>query len=209
MPNPLYNPKRWEPLDAPIKNAPGARSPEKLLAIAAQFDVEVNPRYERTVSSTFCNIYAWDVTRAMGAELPHWIHDNGDIGTLGHDRETTCNSLIAWLENHGPRHGWTEVARGSSEAARRCRRTNCGLVAEPDRSSRAHRGGAASVGERRHAHRPGGQPQLLQRHARPRLRGSDAGAVLRPRLSLPAPASVPDAGGGRYGGILSSLGGSQ
>lgn len=97
----LQNPKQWEPTDAPVKNAPGERSPGALRAVLAQFDVAKNPRYQRTPTSTFCNIFAWDATRALGCEIPHWVESPR--------HELNVNATVEWLEIVGPEAGWKEL----------------------------------------------------------------------------------------------------
>lgn len=67
----------WERLAPVFTNAPGERSPAALLRVAAQFDVEHNPRYQPYSGKTFCNIYAWDVTSALCCEIPHWVGPDG------------------------------------------------------------------------------------------------------------------------------------
>lgn len=90
-------------LDAPTTNAAGQRSAGALRAVAAQFQVETAKRYRPRDGKTFCNIYIWDVTRALGCEIPHWL------GTTGARIETTCNMLLPWLLNAGRTEGWREV----------------------------------------------------------------------------------------------------
>ncbi len=53
-------------------NIEGERSPEAYDAVIDQFEVETNPRY-LSDDKTYCNYYVWDVTGAMGAEVPHYI----------------------------------------------------------------------------------------------------------------------------------------
>ena len=62
-------------------------------------DVENNPRYDNTKGPTYCNIYVWDVTYAMGCEIPHWV--NG--------RELNANEANEWLAKEGASHGWHEI----------------------------------------------------------------------------------------------------
>ena len=79
----LFETRRWLPVDAPLRGRIGARTPEVLRLIVKQFDVERNPRYARSVGATWCNIFLWDVTRALcppidldkpvGEAVPHWI----------------------------------------------------------------------------------------------------------------------------------------
>jgi hypothetical protein len=89
----------WKPVRAPLQNAPGKRSPEALRAVLAQFDVVTAKRYLPTASATYCNIFAWDATSALGAEIPHWVGG----------RELNANATLGWLESSGPANGWREV----------------------------------------------------------------------------------------------------
>lgn len=112
--------EQWKPLTAPTRNTADARSPAALRAIAAQFQVESANRYAPQVRidpqtgkkslTTFCNIYAWDVTRALDAELPLWVDAAKNPSGVGKaNSELNCNALLPWLEQHGARHGWREV----------------------------------------------------------------------------------------------------
>jgi hypothetical protein len=113
----------WLPVDAPVRSTPAARSPARLLEVVAQFSVETTPRY-RPVSTprgptTWCNIFVWDATRALGAEIPHCVDEAGCSVPVGEGRELTANRTLRWLETHGPATGWREVdAVGAVAAAR-------------------------------------------------------------------------------------------
>jgi hypothetical protein len=102
----------WVPTTPELTSTPGARSPGTLLQVARQFSVETHARYiPRTVPgmgfTTFCNIYLWDVTSAMGAPIPHWINPvTGLEAPVGKGRETSANGAIDWLSLYGPAHGW-------------------------------------------------------------------------------------------------------
>lgn len=103
----LENVRRWEPLDAPVKNAAGARAPEQLRAVTAQFNVEANPRYTPGGPGiTWCNIFVWDATRALQAEIPHWVPD---ATAAGGRRELNVNGTLEWLELVGRSAGWRDV----------------------------------------------------------------------------------------------------
>jgi hypothetical protein len=110
-------------VDAPVRSTPAARSPARLLEVVAQFSVETTPRY-RPVSTprgptTWCNIFVWDATRALGAEIPHCVDEAGCSVPVGEGRELTANRTLRWLETHGPATGWREVdAVGAVAAAR-------------------------------------------------------------------------------------------
>ncbi len=113
----------WMPVDAPVRSTPAARSPARLLEVVAQFDVETTPRYRPVStprgSTTWCNIFVWDATRALGAEIPHCVDEAGRPVPVGQGRELTANRTLRWLEAHGAADGWREAdAAGAVEAAR-------------------------------------------------------------------------------------------
>jgi hypothetical protein len=66
--------------------------------VIAQFPVTTSARYLPANGVTWCNIYAWDVSRALGCEIPHWWQG----------REQTANNLVDWLSSVGPDYGWAE-----------------------------------------------------------------------------------------------------
>ncbi len=80
------------PIDAPQTNREDNRDPEIYSKIIDQFGVETNPRYKKNLQGegeTYCNIFVWDVTKAMGAEIPHWVNN----------AELNANSVVSWLLN--------------------------------------------------------------------------------------------------------------
>ncbi|QUV80208.1 MULTISPECIES: LysM peptidoglycan-binding domain-containing protein [Chloracidobacterium] len=114
------------PIDAPLKGDPNHRTPETYNNVINQFAVAHNPRYAIRDSSgdgikdTFCNIFVWDVTRAMGAEIPHWVDKRTGQPTTVYNysqsRELDANATMDWLRQHGAQHGWRRV---SAEEAQR------------------------------------------------------------------------------------------
>lgn len=111
---------RWLPQDAVTRSMPHTRSPELLRAVVAQFGLATSDRYRPADGRTWCNIAAWDVTRALYAEVPHWI-DNAlqpvSPGARG-ARETTANMLAAiWMPRAGPGRGWEQVGAVAAAAA--------------------------------------------------------------------------------------------
>lgn len=89
----------WLPIDAPVLTCGTAcRGASHYLDVVAQFEVTTASRYQPRGGYTFCNIYVWDVTRAMSAEIPHWW--------LG--RELNANATQDWLAVHGRGLGWFE-----------------------------------------------------------------------------------------------------
>jgi hypothetical protein len=101
----------WLPIDAPIKSNREDRSPNLYQVIIEQFEVEENPRYAPREGKTYCNILVWDVTRAMDAEIPHWVNSAGEptahYGTDAHRQN--CNAMHKWLHLFGPKYGWHRV----------------------------------------------------------------------------------------------------
>jgi len=91
----------WLPADAPLKSTPFERSPALYDAVIDQFVVEKNSRYRRDQQGkgeTYCNIFIWDVTRAMGAEIPHWVDQDNNPTVLGKGIELDANAVIQWLQ---------------------------------------------------------------------------------------------------------------
>jgi hypothetical protein len=102
----------WLPVSAPICGGAGQRSAPLLERIIAQFQVERNPRYEpRDINGdgeeeTWCNIALWDWTKALGAEIPHWVSTAGSPVAPGRGDELTANKTVRWLRDHGADYGW-------------------------------------------------------------------------------------------------------
>ena len=118
----------------------GERTPEAYNLLIDQFMVETNPRYKPRNGATFCNIYAWDVSVAMGVELPRFVEIN-EIGNLedatgkaigrnlgsgyilyqdvanANATELDANRLATWLDAQGANYGWREIS--AEEAQRR------------------------------------------------------------------------------------------
>lgn len=97
-------------VDIPITSAAGDRNPKVYDAVLNQFAVEYNSRYTKRSGKTYCNIYVWDATRAMGAEIPHWVDGNGNPVPAGKGSELNGNATIGWLEKHGTDNGWRTVS---------------------------------------------------------------------------------------------------
>ena len=106
--------------DAPW-NKPGNRSTANYIAVLDYFNVGEpdnvgtgnafnkpgeNPRYRQQRNdsggiSTYCNIYVHDATRAMWANMPHWLQTSA-----GKWYELTANAMVDWVEKYGKAAGW-------------------------------------------------------------------------------------------------------
>ncbi len=85
-----------------------------------QFDVENNVRYSVKNGSTYCNIFLWDVTRAMGAEIPHYIDPDTLEARYCPDTkgaiQTNANTICNWLGQKGIEYGWREVSAQEAQS---------------------------------------------------------------------------------------------
>ena len=106
----------WVPVEAPEKGSPSARNAATYDNVINQFAVGSSPRYQPRDGNTYCNIFAWDVTKAMGAELPHWVDSNGNPAAQGQGRELDANATNAWLNEHGAKSGWRKVSAEEAQA---------------------------------------------------------------------------------------------
>jgi len=85
-----------------------------------QFNVENNSRYDKNNGSTYCNIFLWDVTRAMGAEIPHYIDpktwDTRYYPDTKGALQMTANRTYDWLFKKGSEYGWHQVSAEQAQA---------------------------------------------------------------------------------------------
>jgi len=103
----------WRPSTPSIISTVNNRSPQLYRAVVDQFNVESAERYRPKDGKTYCNIFVWDVTSAMGAEIPHYTdpvtgeprHPPNTRGAISMGAVRIC----AWLETHGRTYGWREV----------------------------------------------------------------------------------------------------
>ena len=109
--NGTTNSRAWIPIDAPAQSQPGARSRAQYDQVLNQFAVGANPRYTPRNGNTYCNIFVWDATRAMGAEIPHWVDQQGRAARVGAPGawEMDANDTNRWLNRQGGNNGWRKV----------------------------------------------------------------------------------------------------
>jgi hypothetical protein len=104
----------WVPATPAVVNSSSNRSPENYNEVVRQFDVASATRYAPGRNGhTYCNIFVWDVTRALGCEVPHYI-DPASGAPMEYPDTAGANELNAlsmgrWLASTGQRYGWREV----------------------------------------------------------------------------------------------------
>ena len=106
--------EHWRPTSPAITSNAENRSPGLYRTVIDQFKVETAERYRPfRDGNTYCNIFMWDVTRAMGAEIPHYTDpDTGEPRFYPDIMNTKSMGAIAtceWLGTHGEAYGWHEV----------------------------------------------------------------------------------------------------
>jgi hypothetical protein len=103
----LESRNRARPVQAAKRSKPTDRRQELLNEVIDQFHVENNPRYMREKESDrpFCNIFVSDVTRALGAEIPHWVKG----------KELDTEGMRLWLNNQGKLNGWRRVSAAEAQ----------------------------------------------------------------------------------------------
>ncbi|MHB1313921.1 MAG: hypothetical protein ACYCX2_00375 [Christensenellales bacterium] len=95
-----------------ITSNASSRSSELYRRVIDQFHVETSLRYD-VDGGTYCNIFLWDVTRAMGAEIPHYVDPDTLEARYYPDvksaRQQTANRIYDWLGEKGSEYGWYKV----------------------------------------------------------------------------------------------------
>jgi hypothetical protein len=83
-------------IKAPVQSREGNRSAETYLNVIHQFAVGVNPRYDPDGDKPRGHIFIWDVTRAMGAEIPHFLGI----------KELNLAQTVDWIRHDALMKGW-------------------------------------------------------------------------------------------------------
>lgn len=109
----------WKPLNPLVVNAADCRSAAAYRDVLDQFDVLHADRYKAAGGKTFCNIYVWDCTSALGCEIPHWTNADRAPCKPGMGNEMSANALMDWMHETGKTRGWREcdsfdAAKGAS-----------------------------------------------------------------------------------------------
>jgi LysM repeat protein len=112
--------RRASYIDPPLKNNLSNRSRDAYDQLINQFAVGHNPRYLPGDGRTWCNIFVWDITTAMGCELPHWLDRTGRaaIPYSSGANEVNINGGIDWMINQGVRYnGWRKASSTEAQQA--------------------------------------------------------------------------------------------
>lgn len=112
----------WKAANPQLTGTVANRSADRLREIIDQFNVESAERYRpyRYGGDTYCNIFVWDVTKALGAEIPHYV--DAATGTprtypdIKGAKELTASATYDWLLTRGKEYGWKEVSPKEAQA---------------------------------------------------------------------------------------------
>lgn len=114
----MKNPAAWEEVTPDLTIPLSDRSPANYVAAAKQFEVETNPRYVRGHANpgvgkeTYCNIYLWDVTKAMSCEVAHWVDPATGVEVpKGKGTELSANGVCSWFSTHAMKFGWMQCGK--------------------------------------------------------------------------------------------------
>ncbi len=104
----------WKEAVPALTNLPGARQALIYVDTLKQFDVVTNPRYAKNklgFGETYCNIFMWDATLALGCEIPHWVDPFGNRAAVGKGKELNANASFDWLMGKGFNdQGWMLIS---------------------------------------------------------------------------------------------------
>ena len=127
----------WLQATPAIVSTMNYRDPRLYQAVVSQFSVETSARYQPRDGKTYCNIFMWDVTAAMGAEIPHYTDPETGEPRYRPNNEgaiaMNATRIDTWLQNHGRTYGWREV---DAETAQRY--ANMGYPAVTTSGSNGH-----------------------------------------------------------------------
>jgi hypothetical protein len=98
----------WKASQAPIQSRPGSRSKGLYQSVIDQFAIASNVRYDDDgPGKPRGHIFVWDVSRAMGCEIPHFAGP----------KELSLAQTVDWVRHEAVARGWLKVANASIFAA--------------------------------------------------------------------------------------------
>ncbi len=121
----MRDPRAWVEVTPDYTNLASDRSPTNYVRAMEQFQVLTNPRYVRghdgnpaNGEETYCNIYLWDVTKALDCEVAHWVDPATGVEVpMGKGKELNANGVCDWFTAHGLAFNWMRC--GSTMATSR------------------------------------------------------------------------------------------
>jgi len=110
----------WQPASSRYTSTVGRRSADSLSQVLSQFNVESAERYRPNRNGkTYCNIFVWDATRALGCEIPHYVDKASGNPRAYPDvagaYELDANGTCDWLAQRGTDFGWREVSAAAAQ----------------------------------------------------------------------------------------------
>lgn len=110
----------WTEINPYKTNAEGQRSASAYNEVLADLDVANRYRYQPRNGNTYCNIYVWDATKAMGCEIPHFYDPNTGMETASRQAgtylEMSASRMTNWLRDFGAQNGWIECDEATAIA---------------------------------------------------------------------------------------------
>jgi len=102
------DPEGWKAINAPVQSRPGRRSGRIYWSVIDQFAVGHNRRYDPDAPlRPRSHLFVWDVSRAMGCEVPHFVGG----------REMTVGQTVDWVRLESLSRGWRKLDAASALAA--------------------------------------------------------------------------------------------
>ena len=110
----MMNTDAMKPCYPDFTNGTDNRNAVSYRQALAQFDVVNNPRYKARDNNTYCNIFLWDGSRALGCEIPHfdlfYANIDGNAVLTGH--EHNANVVATWLaSDEAAITGWHSIGQ--------------------------------------------------------------------------------------------------
>jgi len=112
----------WKATIPPAQSMFGRRSKRGLLNVIQQFAAGHNPRYAPDANGqSRAHIFVWDVSRAMGCEIPHFLQG----------RELSLAQTVDWMKMTSHTRGWRKLLPDT--ALKEVEQGNLGIVVPKDK----------------------------------------------------------------------------
>lgn len=105
VPDELQDRDLWKAVQAPVQSQQAHRTKALYTRVVQQFGIRENPRYaDDGPGKIRGHIFVWDVSRAMGCEIPHFLGA----------KELTLAQTCDWVRHEGPMRGWKRALDGEA-----------------------------------------------------------------------------------------------